>query len=293
MFFFCRGAGDVLYWTGEREDCDMVERHISCLDLDQIAASGQCFTWQRLGEGHYGIPARGSYVEAEQRGERLVFSCGETEFEALWADYFDLSTDYEAIQAAIDPADGYLRAAARYGRGIRVLRQDLWEVLVSFLISQNNNIGRITRSVQGLCRRWGEERRAGSRTYWSFPSPAALVGASESDFAALGLGYRARYLVRLTAEVEAAGYEDWARRLRAAGAEEAMERLTGLYGVGKKVAQCVCLFGLHQVDAFPVDTHIRRVLEAHYPAGFDLERYKGYGGILQQYLFYYDLSVKK
>ena len=149
----------------------MVERHISCLDLDQIAASGQCFTWQRLGEGHYGIPARGSYVEAEQRGERLVFSCGETEFEALWADYFDLSTDYEAIQAAIDPADGYLRAAARYGRGIRVLRQDLWEVLVSFLISQNNNIGRITRSVQGLCRRWGEERRAGSRTYWSFPLP--------------------------------------------------------------------------------------------------------------------------
>ena len=241
----------------------MVERHISCLDLDQIAASGQCFTWQRLGEGHYGIPARGSYVEAEQRGERLVFSCGETEFEALWADYFDLSTDYEAIQAAIDPADGYLRAAARYGR-----------------------------SVQGLCRRWGEERRAGSRTYWSFPSPAALAGASESDFAALGLGYRARYLVRLTAEVEAAGYEDWARRLRAAGSEEAMERLTGLYGVGKKVAQCVCLFGLHQVDAFPVDTHIRRVLEAHYPAGFDLERYKGYGGILQQYLFYYDLVVK-
>ena len=165
-------------------------------------------------------------------------------------------------------------------------------MLVSFLISQNNNIGRITRSVQGLCRRWGEERRAGSRTYWSFPSPAALAGASESDFAALGLGYRARYLVRLTAEVEAAGYEDWARRLRAAGAEEAMERLTGLYGVGKKVAQCVCLFGLHQVDAFPVDTHIRRVLEAHYPAGFDLERYRGYGGILQQYLFYYDLAVK-
>ena len=121
---------------------------------------------------------------------------------------------------------------------------------------------------------------------------AALAGASESDFAALGRGYRARYLVRLTAEVEAAGYEDWARRLRAAGSEEAMERLTGLYGVGKKVAQCVCLFGLHQVDAFPVDTHIRRVLEAHYPAGFDLERYKGYGGILQQYLFYYDLAVK-
>ena len=136
MFSFCRGTGDVLYWTGEREDCDMVERHISCLDLDQIAASGQCFTWQRLGEGHYGIPARGSYVEAEQRGERLVFSCGETEFEALWADYFDLSTDYEAIQAAIDPADGYLRAAARYGRGIRVLRQDEWEMLVSFIISQ-------------------------------------------------------------------------------------------------------------------------------------------------------------
>ena len=135
----------------------MVERHISCLDLDQIAASGQCFTWQRLGEGHYGIPARGSYVEAEQRGERLVFSCGETEFEALWADYFDLSTDYEAIQAAIDPADGYLRAAARYGRGIRVLRQDLWEVLVSFLISQNNNIPRITAITGRLCEGLGEK----------------------------------------------------------------------------------------------------------------------------------------
>ena len=106
MFFFCRGAGDVLYWTGEREDCDMVERHISCLDLDQIAASGQCFTWQRLGEGHYGIPARGSYVEAEQRGERLVFSCGETEFDRAAGLY------RRAVTAV---CQGYLYAVADEG----------------------------------------------------------------------------------------------------------------------------------------------------------------------------------
>lgn len=269
-----------------------VSLRIPHMDLAQIAESGQCFTWRALAPGRYAVAASGRRLECAQAGDSFTFSCTRGEWDAFWADYFDLGTDYGAIKAAIDPDDPCLTAAARAGWGIRVLRQDFWEVAVSFLISQNNNIGRITRSVQGLCRRWGEERRAGSRTYWSFPSPAALAGASESDFAALGLGYRARYLVRLTAEVEAAGYEDWARRLRAAGSEEAMERLTGLYGVGKKVAQCVCLFGLHQVDAFPVDTHIRRVLEAHYPAGFDLERYKGYGGILQQYLFYYDLAVK-
>ena len=178
--------------------------------------------------------------------------------------------------------------AAAYAGGIRILQQEPWEALCTFILSQNNNIPRIRGLTEKLCASFGEAVEGG----FAFPRPERLADCTEEELRALGLGYRARYLVRLTAEVEAAGYEDWARRLRAAGSEEAMERLTGLYGVGKKVAQCVCLFGLHQVDAFPVDTHIRRVLEAHYPAGFDLERYKGYGGILQQYLFYYDLAVK-
>lgn len=265
----------------------MVERHISCLDLDQIAASGQCFTWQRLGEGHYGIPARGSYVEAEQRGERLVFSCGETEFEALWADYFDLSTDYEAIQAAIDPADGYLRAAARYGRGIRVLRQDLWEVLVSFLISQNNNITRIKRSVTGLCEAYG---RPIGPDAWSFPRPDDLAGVPEAAFQALGLGYRAKYLAALAGRMAHGGLEEFLAPLAGAEPEEARRALLTLYGVGGKVADCILLFGLHRVDAFPVDTHIRQLLARHYPGGFPYGRYRGFLGILQQYLFYYDLK---
>lgn len=265
------------------------------MDLGQIAASGQCFTWRRLdappGETRYAISALGRRLIAEQRGNRFTFSCGRAEFDAVWRPYLDLDTDYGAIKRAVDPADRYLSAAVGYGGGIRVLRQDLWEVMVSFLISQNNNITRITRSIDGLCTRFGPLHSGGPEgSYHAFPRPEALAGADAADFEALGLGYRAKYLVELVRRMDGGGLAAFQAAAEAADDQGARAALMGLYGVGRKVADCVCLFGLHRVDAFPVDTHIQKILDAHYPEGFPMARYAGFLGILQQYLFYYDLK---
>lgn len=267
----------------------MLHLTVPHLELDQIAASGQCFTWERL-DGHaWRIPAGEHCLHARQEGERLILSCTREEFEEFWRHYFDIDTDYGALKAAVDPADRYLSAAVAHGGGIRVLRQDFWEVLVSFLISQNNNITRITRSMALLREKYGKDCGA----FRAFPRPEALSGASEADVQALGLGYRAKYLVRLAGELSAGGLADLERTLAGCGDEEAEKVLMGFYGVGKKVADCVCLFGLHRADFFPVDTHIRQIFEQRYPQGFPYERYRGYLGIVQQYLFYYDLGAPK
>lgn len=264
----------------------MVRRTIPHLDLNQIAASGQCFTWGRTGPHTWMIPHGEHLVGAEQVGEQFRFSCGEEEFRTVWAPYFDLDTDYGALKAAVDPADGYLRDAVAYGSGIRVLRQDFWETAVGFLISQNNNLTRITRSMAALRERYGTARG----DYRAFPRPEELKGAGESDLRSLGLGYRAGYLVRLSRDLSGGGLEDLEGRLASCGDEEAERILMELHGVGKKVADCICLFGLHRTDFFPVDTHIRRIFAEQYPQGFPFRRYRGNLGRIQQYLFYFDLK---
>lgn len=264
-----------------------VSLRIPHMDLAQIAESGQCFTWRALAPGRYAVAASGRRLECAQAGDSFTFSCTRGEWDAFWADYFDLGTDYGAIKAAIDPDDPCLTAAARAGWGIRVLRQDFWEVAVSFLISQNNNITRIKRSVTGLCEAYG---RPIGPDAWSFPRPDDLAGVPEAAFQALGLGYRAKYLAALAGRMAHGGLEEFLAPLAGAEPEEARRALLTLYGVGGKVADCILLFGLHRVDAFPVDTHIRQLLARHYPGGFPYGRYRGFLGILQQYLFYYDLK---
>ena len=264
---------------------------IPYMDLQRIAASGQCFTWEILDGGAYAIRAGGRYLEARQEGERFWFSCTGTEWEAYWKRYFDLETDYGAMLRAADPADEYLEAALRCASGVRILRQELWEVMVSFLISQNNNITRIGRSVTGLCERYGRAlpKPGGAGCYRAFPSPDELAGATAADFAALGLGYRARYLEALVQRMRDGGLESLERRLAEADDEAAIAEFMTFYGVGRKVAECICLFGLHRLECFPIDTHIRKALALHYPEGFPRGRYQGFSGVLQQYIFYYDL----
>lgn len=263
----------------------MTERIIPHLDLEQIAASGQCFSWERTTPHVWTIPHGEHRIEVEQRGARFRFSCGEEEFQNVWVPYFDLETDYGALKASVDPADGYLREAVTYGDGIRVLRQDFWETAVGFLISQNNNLTRITRSMAALRENYGLLRE----NHRAFPRPDELTGAREEDFRALGLGYRAGYLVRLAADLSGGGLKKLESRLETCGDTEAEHTLMELYGVGKKVADCICLFGLHRTDFFPVDTHIRRIFAQRYPGGFPFDRYRGNLGRIQQYLFYYDL----
>ncbi len=213
--------------------------------------------------------------------------CSEDEFRQTWRGYLDLDEDYRAIRARIDKrADPFLWQAAEHERGIRILRQDAWETLVSFIISQNRNIPAIQRSIELLAQAAGEERTdARGVSYYAFPMPSAVASLSSDVLTTCKLGYRDEY-VSAAARSVLEGAVDLAA-LASTGARDAIEALTSLHGVGVKVASCVALFGLHQLDAFPVDVWMKRVLENEYPQGYPFEAYSPYNGVFQQYLFAY------
>ena len=266
----------------------MIKKKIRNFDIHKICNSGQCFRINPIGGNKYSLTAFGEYLEIGQEGDEVSFSCTEQEFHARWRTYFDLDTDYAAIERAVDAADSYLTSAVQCGSGMRILRQDLWEVIVSFIISQQNNIPRIRKCVDSLCRNFGERRvnwRGGE--YYTFPSAEELAAHTLADFSVCSLGYRAKYIWK-TAGMVSSGEVSLAE-IEKMDYEAAKEELMKLCGVGIKVAECICLFALHHVDAFPIDTHIKDMLANHYPEGFPFERYRGYAGILQQYGFYYEL----
>lgn len=257
-------------------------------DIRQICDSGQCFRMEQQNADTYSVIASGRYLEIEQNSDAVIFSCGEEEFEAFWKRYFDLEQDYGVYIENVNPNDRYLVNAIEFGSGIRILRQDLWEMIVSFLISQQNNIVRIRRCIRNICEQYGEERKnfRGMR-YYTFPEPEALAFLTEDALKACNLGYRSKYVVRAARSI-ADGETDLAG-VRKMKYKDAKAELLKLYGVGEKVADCICLFGLHHLEAFPVDTHILQALEKHYKRGFPKRRYKGYEGVMQQYVFYWEL----
>lgn len=270
------------------------------LSIRQISESGQCFRLNRIAEERYALVAMGKYLEIEQQGNELLFSCTQEEYDAVWHKYFDMENDYGRYRNAVPEEDVYLTQAVAFGSGIRILHQDVWEMVISFIISQQNNIRRIRKCIETICERYGEkvtvedgdninriDNAGNSAVYYTFPDVCALAQASEEELRTCNLGYRSKYIVEtsnsiLNGEVDL-------EAIKKMGYKQAKSELLKLCGVGDKVADCICLFGLHHIDAFPVDTHIRKAMDAHYPMGFPFERYNGYEGVMQQYIFYYDL----
>ncbi len=278
----------------------MITIEKDCFSIPQICESGQCFRLDLTAENFYELTAADRHLKMqiqremgnEGEPERIIFFCTQEEYDEFWRAYFDLDTRYEDYQAAVDPADSYLRLAAWFGRGIRILRQDPWEMVITFILSQQNNIPRIKGLIRALCEKYGKKRTAPDGTvYDTFPDAQSLARASEEELRAMKLGYRSRYICG-TAAMIAEGRVDLGK-LRKMEYQEAREELMKLPGIGGKVADCICLFGLHQLDAFPVDTHIKKVLDGWYKGEFPFERYKGYAGIMQQYIFYYDLKCPR
>lgn len=254
----------------------------------QICRSGQCFRMEQTGERTYEVTAGGRYLRLEENaGGEVRFCCG-AEAMGFWSSYFDLDADYGAFIRCIDENDAYLSRAAAFGGGIRILRQELWEMILSFLISQQNHIPRIRKNIKFLAEQYGERRTAEDGTgFFCFPSPEDLRDVTEEELRAAKLGYRSRYICETTRSVLEGDVR--LEEIAVMGYPEARRELMKLAGVGGKVADCICLFALHHLEAFPVDTHISRVLREQYPEGFPSERYEGFQGVLQQYIFYYDL----
>lgn len=264
--------------------------YLDMCDLDQIAESGQCFRWMPVREGGYLVHDGADQAYIKQIGTvLLVRYAGNTLVK--WFRYLDAGTDYRNILESIPDDDKYLRAAADRGRGLRILRADLWETMISFIISQNNNIPRIKASISALCRKLGKPRRSllgkvgkdlGKDFYFTFPAPADM--ADLDALQGLGLGYRDKYLAELARDVMFGRFRP--DKLQDMSTDEARRYLKSVRGIGDKVANCILLFGLSRHDAFPVDTWMKKIIDREYGGKFPLERYPKTAGIMQQYMFY-------
>ncbi len=264
--------------------------HNKNFNIKQIADSGQCFRMNKIDESKYSLIAYGRYLELVQKDEDAVeLSCGEEEYHQIWEEYFDLEYDYNHIvQTLLQGSDQFLKEAAEYGRGIRIVRQEPFEAAISFIISQNKNIPAIKSCIEAICKQYGEQRisdECGGVEYFTFPSPEVLAVAKNEELRALKTGYRDEYIIK-AAQAVASG-EVKLEYLKTSSYEEAKLTLKSIHGIGEKVANCICLYGLHHIEVFPIDVWIARVLKEIYNDDFHQEQYQGYAGIIQQYMFYY------
>lgn len=251
------------------------------LDIALTLDCGQSFRWKPDEKGCWHGVAFGVPLTLEQKGDRIIFhDTDEETFEKIWRPYFDLDRDYSAICRRLE-ADEYMKAAVNEYPGIRILRQEPWETVCSFIISQNNNIPRIKGIVERLCVLLGEPLGNGD---YSFPSASKVARAGVEGIAPIRAGFRAKYIID-AAEKFASGEID-IKKIEDSDLLTGRDELIKIKGVGEKVAQCSLLYGFGKVDAFPVDVWVKRIMAEMYPDGLP-ECANGVRGIAQQYLFHW------
>ncbi len=280
-------------------------RYEGAYDLAKTLDCGQAFRWERVSDSKYDTEfigvAYGRLISVAQTGgELFIFNTTAEEYKTLWEHYFALDEDYEAIDAELleNCSNETFIRALECGRGIRILHQDAWEAVCSFIISQNNNIPRIKKIIDALSFALGkqidsalmDEHGARGREFYSFPTADAVLAAGEDFIFSLKTGFRAKYIMDAASkwcdgtisESELKGME----RL-----EDAVEYLCQVKGIGLKVASCALLFGFERYDPFPVDVWMKRVLEKYFEKDFLPASFGRYAGIAQQYLFDYERTL--
>ncbi len=256
-----------------------------CFDLKNTFDCGQCFRWDEQEDGSYfGIVKSKSAHILTKDGCTIIEGCSEEDFNGLWKDYFDLDLDYNGIRSEITSLCPQLQRAVDSIDGIRILRQDPWEALCSFIISQNNNIPRIKGIVSRLCEGYGDEIGGA----YSFPDAGALAGLAPEDLAPLRAGFRARYIIDAAKKVSSGEVD--LEKMREAPIEECRKELMTIVGVGAKVAECTLLYGLHRLEAFPIDVWMKKALSSVFN-GTEPSSIGRYAGIAQQYIFHYSRNI--
>ncbi|MBQ8028217.1 MAG: DNA-3-methyladenine glycosylase 2 [Clostridia bacterium] len=264
---------------------NIILSEIKCFDVGLTVDCGQSFRWKKTGDGIFKGIVGGKVIEIEEKNEKITFkNVSEKEFLSFWVKYFDLERKYEEIIENFE--DKYLKIACKEYYGIRIMKQEPWETVCSFIISQNNNIPRIKGIIERLCENFGE--KIGEEDY-SFPSFEVISKLSEEDLAPIRAGFRNKYII--DAAKKFASGEISAEKINSLKIEEAREELLKIKGVGPKVAECVLLYGFGRVEAFPVDVWVRRIVSELYPEGLP-ECIKGNEGIAQQYLFHWRRNLK-
>lgn len=256
--------------------------NIKDLDLEQTLDCGQSFRWKKQNDGSFKGVAYNKSVSMNMQGDTLyIDNATEEDFEKIWKNYLDLDLDYGKIRKDISKIHPVLKDAAKYAPGIRILQQEPYEALCTFIISQNNNIKRIKGIVERLCESFGEQLPDGEYT---FPKAEVIAQLTEEDLSPLRAGFRNKYIIDGAKKVASGEVNlDICKTLPY---EEARAELMKIKGVGVKVADCTLLFGMHRIEAFPVDVWMRRAMEKLFP-DMTAEDFGQYAGIAQQYIFHY------
>ena len=280
-------------------------------NLEHIFECGQCFRWNKQGDNTYLGVAEKYVIRLEKKNKDIIFKGNKTKnskfknLEEFVEYYFDLNTDYSKYKEKLSKVDNYLDESIKFGEGIRILKQDVWECIISFIISANNNIPRIKKIIERIALNYGEKIEFEGNTYYTFPTPEELSKASVEDLRNLGTGFRDKRIYNTTQII--LSNEKYIENLKQMKTTKQMkEELLKLDGVGPKVADCILLFSLQRFDAFPIDVWVRRVMYDLYIHNEDEnkvnkkmiqklaeEKFLGIPGIAQQYLFYWKREQEK
>ena len=271
-------------------------------NLKHIFECGQCFRWNKLEDNSYIGVIKDAVINVKEENGKFIFTGSTTingNLKEIIRYYFDLDTNYTEYKKILSNIDNYLKESIKFGSGIRILRQDLWECIISFIISANNNIPRIKKIIEKLSKEYGKKIEFNGNTYYFFPTPEELSKASVEDLRNLGLGFRDKRIYNTTKMI--IENEVNLNSIKSMDDTEKMRNeLLKLDGVGPKVADCILLFALKRIDVFPIDVWVRRVMNDLYIHNINEEKlnkkelqklaedkFGSLQGIAQQYLFYW------
>lgn len=278
---------------------EFIIKNINDFNLTHVFECGQCFRWNKQEDGSYIGVFKNNVIKVKQSNKDIVFT-GECDgdISIICTDYFDLNNDYNAIKNTLSKIDSNMKSSINYGYGIRILHQDIWETLISFIISANNNIPRIKSIIEKMSAKYGKELIFENKKYYTFPTPEELKNSKISDFRALGMGFRDKRIYETVHKVLDQGIN--LNELGKRPTPEVRDILLEFPGVGPKVADCIMLFSMKKYDAFPIDVWVRRVMNELYIKNQDetkvskkeleklaQEKYGDLAGLAQQYLFYW------
>lgn len=263
------------------------------IDLDSTLFSGQCFRVSKYKKG-YIIILKDRVVYIEEKAKYLfIESSNEQNLEEIIIEYLDLNRDYEFINSFLASRDKYMNSIVEKCKGFKILKQDPLEMYISYIISQNNNVKRISKIIDGISKKYGKKIIFQNQEYYLFPEPKDIVNVTEEDLKEFNLGYRAKYIVNALTKLK----EDnqFLNKINNLDSEEALKELMKINGIGLKVASCILLFGFGKLDVFPIDTWVKQNFQNNYKnikanykdiKAFAEEKYKNFCGVAIQYMFH-------
>lgn len=279
----------------EKDDMVILEG-VSDFDPKHIFECGQCFRWRAEEDGSYTGVAKGKVVNVSRENDTIYIKNSNLEdFNNIWKNYFDLETNYAEIKNILKNMDDHLAKATEFGWGIRLLKQDPWEMIISFIISSNNRIPMIQRAIGNLSKKYGTYiGEYNGIEYYDFPTPEQLNKATIEDIRACSTGFRDKY-IKSTTEAVITDNDD-VYNYSNLSTDECRKELMKFNGIGPKVCDCIALFGMQKYDTFPVDVWVKRVMQEFYVDDdmslpkmrtYAIDKFGDLSGFAQQYLFYY------